>query len=506
MHSTSTSVSLSSSSSSSSFSSWMRKVTVEKSCLVPRNSSARSPFRRGNKGVGAQRCATPTRIYTASTTKPDYSSPDFELAHAPIEKQLLPNGPWKVIPNAGVTAPEGFQVSAYKAGLRKSGTRADCALIVADESCSCAGVFTLNAVCAAPVQFCKKQLEVKSTSRAILINAGQANAATGVLGDEDAMTCAKAVSDVTGLDSSDVLLMSTGVIGRRIKMDKFVPAIQALGEHLERSDAASMAAATSICTTDVVRKTLAIEVDINGTKVKFGGMSKGSGMIHPNMGTMLAVVTSDANVSPDVWTKMVKRVGTKSFNQISVDGDTSTNDSLVCFASGRSGMKQITDENSPEAKQVEEALNAINLGLAKAIAWDGEGATCLFETNVKGAKDDEDARTIARSVICSSLLKAAIFGHDPNWGRIACAAGYAKTKSALDQNRLNIAMGGITLMKDGQPVDFDEKKASTYLKETTSKHGTVVVDIEVGNGSGYGQAWGCDLSYDYVKINAEYTT
>ena len=160
MHSTSTSVSLSSSSSSS-FSSWMRKVTVEKSCLVPRNSFARSPFRRGNKGVGVQRCATPTRIYAASTTKPDYSSPDFELAYAPIEKQLLPNGPWKVIPNTGVTAPEGFQVSAYKAGLRKSGTRADCALIVADESCSCAGVFTLNAVCAAPVQFCKKQLEVK---------------------------------------------------------------------------------------------------------------------------------------------------------------------------------------------------------------------------------------------------------------------------------------------------------------------------------------------------------
>ena len=498
---TSTSVSYSSSSSMMK----MKMTAAQKSCLAQRKSCARS-FRRSNNGIRGRRYDTAFRLSATSMTKPDYSSPDFELAYAPIEKQLLPSGPWKVIPNAGVTAPEGFQVSAYKAGLRASGTRGDCALIVADESCSCAGVFTLNDVCAAPVQFCKKQLEMKSTSRAILINAGQANAATGVLGDEDAMACAKTVSDVTGVDHSDILLMSTGVIGRRIKMDKFVPAIKALGEHLERSDAASMAAATSICTTDVVRKTLAIEIDINGTKVRFGGISKGSGMIHPNMGTMLAVVTSDANVAPDIWTKMVKRVGTKSFNQISVDGDTSTNDSLVCYASGKSGMKQITDENSAEAKQIEEALNAINLGLAKAIAWDGEGATCLFETNVKGAEDDEDARTIARSVICSSLLKAAIFGHDPNWGRIACATGYAKTKSALNQNHLNIAMGGITLMKDGQPVDFDEKKASAYLKETTANHGTVVVDIEVGNGSGHGQAWGCDLSYDYVKINAEYTT
>jgi glutamate N-acetyltransferase / amino-acid N-acetyltransferase len=470
-------------------------------CLPFRSRLSSSSSLNKNKNKNREQ-----QLRTMATTKPDYQSADFQLEYAPIAKQLLPEGPWRVIPNAGVTAPEGFKVSAFKAGLRKSGTRADCALIVADEASSCAGVFTLNNVCAAPVMFCKKQLEAKQTSRAILINAGQANAATGILGDEDAMTCAKAVSDATGCDPSDVLLMSTGVIGRRIKMDKFVPAIKTLGENLERSDTASMAAATSICTTDIVRKTIAIEVDVNGKKVKFGGMSKGSGMIHPNMGTMLAVVTSDANVAPDVWTKMVKRVGTKSFNQISVDGDTSTNDTLVCFASGKSGMPKITNENSAEAKQVEEALNALCLGLAKAIAWDGEGATCLFETNVKGAKDDEDARTVARSVICSSLLKAAVFGHDPNWGRIACAAGYAKTKNLLNQNELNITMGGIPLMRDGQPVDFDEKKASSYLKDTCAQHGTVVVDIDVGTGSGYGQAWGCDLSYDYVKINADYTT
>ena len=430
----------------------------------------------------------------------------FELAYAPVGESLIPSGPWKTI-EGGVCAARGFKVAGYKAGLRAKGTRADCALIVADDDATCAGIFTTNVMCAAPVTFCKKQLAGKTTARALLINAGQANAATGDAGAADARETSKALSEALGVAEEDILLMSTGVIGKRIKMDKFLPGIPILAANVENSTAAAMAAATAICTTDLVRKTAAIEVDIGGVAVRMGGMAKGSGMIHPNMATMLGCVTCDASVAPDVWRTITSRAGAASFNQISVDGDTSTNDSLVTFASGKAGNATITDVNSPEGKLLEQALTAMCRGLAKAIAWDGEGATCLIECNVSGATDDEDARVIARSVICSSLAKAAIFGHDPNWGRLACAAGYAApVKNRFDQKDLKLTLGPIQLMDKGQPLDFDAVAASRYLKETTGVHGTVVVDISVGNGPGKGQAWGCDLSYDYVKINAEYTT
>ena len=430
----------------------------------------------------------------------------FELPYAPVAEALLPEGPWKVV-EGGVCAAKGFKVAAYKAGLRAKGTRADCALIVADEDATCAGIFTTNIMCAAPVTYCKKQLAGKPTARALLINAGQANAATGDQGAADAQATAEELSKSLGVAEEDILLMSTGVIGKRIKLDKLMPAIPILSANVESSTAAANAAATAICTTDLVRKTVAIEVQIGGKTVCMGGMAKGSGMIHPNMATMLGVVTCDADVTPEVWRNITSRAGAASFNQISVDGDTSTNDSLVCFASGKAGNAKITSVDSAEGKLLEQALTAVCRGLAKAIAWDGEGATCLIECNVSGAADDEDARVIARSVVCSSLAKAAIFGHDPNWGRLACAAGYAApVKNRFDQNDLKLSLGPHQLMDKGQPLDFDAVAASRYLKEVTGVHGTCVVDISVGNGSGRGQAWGCDLSYDYVKINAEYTT
>uniref|UniRef100_A0A7S0Z8L7 Arginine biosynthesis bifunctional protein ArgJ, chloroplastic n=1 Tax=Ostreococcus mediterraneus TaxID=1486918 RepID=A0A7S0Z8L7_9CHLO len=443
----------------------------------------------------------------ASAEKIDFNYEGaFTLPYAPVREALLPDGPWTVI-DGGVCAAKGFKVAGYKAGLRKKGTRADCALIVADEDATCAGIFTTNLMCAAPVAFCKKQLAGKPTARALLINAGQANAATGDAGFADSQATADALSKALGVAGDDILLMSTGVIGQRIKMDKLLPAIDVLAANVEASTAAANAAATAICTTDLVRKTIAIEVDIGGKKVRMGGMAKGSGMIHPNMATMLGVVTCDAAVSPEVWRGITSRAGTNSFNQISVDGDTSTNDSLVCFASGKAGNAVITDANSADAKLLEQALTAVCRGLAKAIAWDGEGATCLIECNVSGAMDDEDARVIARSVVCSSLAKAAIFGHDPNWGRLACAAGYASpVKHNFNQNDLKLSLGPHQLMDKGQPLAFDAVAASQYLKDVTGVHGTCVVDISVGSGPGKGQAWGCDLSYDYVKINAEYTT
>ncbi|GAX85732.1 hypothetical protein CEUSTIGMA_g13147.t1, partial [Chlamydomonas eustigma] len=255
---------------------------------------------------------------------------------------------------------------------------------------------------------------------------------------------------------------------------------------------------------DLVSKSAALQVLIGGKTVSIGGHCKGSGMIHPNMATMLGVVTSDALVEADVWQGMVKRASMASFNQITVDGDTSTNDCVIGMASGVAGNAIITDAGSAEGKKLEAALTALLQGLAKSIAWDGEGATCLMEISVDGASSDADARKVALSVAGSSLAKAAIYGHDPNWGRIAAAAGYSGVQ--FDQNDLGVQLGSIKLMEKGQPLPFDKAAANKYLKDTCGIHGTVKIFVTVGKGTGTGMAWGCDLSYDYVKINAEYTT
>jgi len=455
-----------------------------------------------------------------------------------------------------VCAPIGFKAAALKAGLRATGTRADCALVVADEPALSAGVFTKNMVAAAPVLYCKETMANNARARAVLVNAGQANAATGTKGMEDSVASANAVAAALGIDASEVLLESTGafyltlvpirprrrgerrslrtfpgvslrphlafnprprrlststdafqlqgVIGKRIKMPELLAAVPTLAANLSAGADAAAAAATAICTTDLVRKSIAIEVDLGGgRRAKIGGMGKGSGMIHPNMATMLGVITTDANVDAAAWKAMLKRAATNSFNQISVDGDTSTNDTVIGLASAAAGG-DVIEEGSKEAATLERAVEAVCVAVAKSIAWDGEGATCLIECVVTGATSDADARRVARSVISSSLVKSAVFGHDPNWGRLAAAAGYAGVD--FEQSDLRIALGPHVLMERGQPLDYDAVAASAYLKETTGRHGTVTVDVSVGGGGGAGTAWGCDLTYDYVKINAEYTT
>ena len=433
----------------------------------------------------------------------DYGDAAFFLKDAPLA-DLIPAGPWSVI-DGGVCAPAGFKAAAWKAGLRASGTRADCALIVADEPAVSAGCFTQNVVAAAPVLFSKSAVAAKDTARAVLVNAGQANAATGEKGMEDTLESARKVAETLGLDDpNDVLIESTGVIGKRIKMTELMRAVPRLAENLEATPEAAAAAATAICTTDLARKSVAVSVPLpDGRVVKVGGMGKGSGMIHPNMATMLGVLTCDAPVSAEAWRGMTKRACQNSYNQISVDGDTSTNDTVIALASGAAGGATI-EAGSECAAALEAALTAVHVAIAKSIAWDGEGATVLLECNVRGARTSADARTVARSVVCSSLAKSAVFGRDPNWGRLAAAAGYSGV--SFDQNDLKIALGPYLLMDEGQPLAFDESAASAYLTEKGDAHGTVVVDVSVGDGDGTGSAWGCDLSYDYVKINAEYTT
>ena len=302
------------------------------------------------------------------------------------------------------------------------------------------------------------------------------------------------------------MVQSTGVIGKRIKMEPFLAAMDALATGLERSEKAASAAATAMCTTDLARKQCAVELDLpDGRTVRVGAMGKGSGMIHPNMATMLGVLTCDAPVEAATWRALCLRAVQNSYNQISVDGDTSTNDTVVALANGAVGGEVISEVETPEAAALlEAAVTAVCVGIAKSIAWDGEGATCLLQCACVGAANDADARTVARSVVCSSLAKSAVFGHDPNWGRLAAAAGYSGVQ--FDQNELDVTLGPHALMRAGQPLEYDEKSASEYLREETARHGTVEVEVRVGRGDGEGVAWGCDLTYDYVKINAEYTT
>ena len=409
----------------------------------------------------------------------------------------------------GITAPKGYKAAGITAGLKPSGLP-DLALIVSEVDAIAAGVFTLSQVRAACVDYCRERLQAKSAARAVLCNAGQANAATGAQGMIDALESAQLVAQALNLSSDTILLASTGVIGQRIKMDILRSAIPNLVSSL--SETGNDATAKAITTTDLVTKSIALETTISDRPVRIGGIAKGSGMIHPNMATMLAFVTCDAAVSPVLWQQMLSRASDRSFNQITVDGDTSTNDSLIALANGQSRTPAITEPGA-EAEKLEAMLTEVCIHLAKAIARDGEGATCLIEVEVSGASDDESARNVARTIAGSSLVKSAIFGRDPNWGRIAGAAGRADV--AFDQEELQIKLGEFVMMQNGQPQVFDRAAASEYLKQQAAKSldgdrqmldHPVVIAVSIGSGSGTGKAWGCDLSYDYVKINAEYTT
>ncbi len=444
---------------------------------------------------------------------------------------------WKEI-TGGVTAPKGYKAAGIAAGLKPSGLP-DLALIVSDVDAIAAGVFTLSHVRAACVDYCRERLQEKPTARAILCNAGQANASTGLQGMIDAQESAQMLGQVLNLSSDAILLASTGVIGQRIRIDAIRSGLPQLVSSL--SETGSDQAAKAITTTDLVTKAIALETLIGDRPVRIGGVAKGSGMIHPNMATMLSFITCDAAVSPHLWQQMLSRAVDKSFNQITVDGDTSTNDTVLALANGQSRTPAITDMGA-EAEKLEAMLTEVCIFLAKSIARDGEGATCLIEVQVSGAVDDESARKVARTIAGSSLVKSAIFGRDPNWGRIAGAAGRAGVP--FNQEELQIQLGEVLLLKDGQPQTFDRATANAYLvkqselsaidikkvatvstemsnelrlpgnqpvveRETATAQiidHPVIISVSVGTGAGTGRAWGCDLSYDYVKINAEYTT
>ncbi|KAK2974210.1 hypothetical protein RJ640_014478, partial [Escallonia rubra] len=411
--------------------------------------------------------------------------------YIPAAPIFLPEGPWKQVPG-GVTAAKGFKAAGMYGGLRAKGEKPDLALVTCDVDAISAGAFTTNVVAAAPVLYCKSALNNSTTARAVLINAGQANAATGDAGYRDVIECSNALAKLLQLKPDEVLIESTGVIGQRIKKEALLNSLPKVVNLLSPTVEGADSAAVAITTTDLVSKSVAIESEVGGTRIRVGGMAKGSGMIHPNMATMLGVITTDAMVTSDVWRKMVKVAVNRSFNQITVDGDTSTNDAVIALASGLSGSNRISSLNKPEAEQLQLCLDAVMQGLAKSIAWDGEGATCLIEVTVTGADSEAEA------------AKAAVYGRDPNWGRIACAAGYAGI--SFDPNMLRISLGNILLMNGGQPLPFDRAVASNYLIKAGETHGTVQIQISIGEGPGSGLAWGCDLSYDYVKINAEYTT
>ncbi|MBW4673250.1 MAG: bifunctional ornithine acetyltransferase/N-acetylglutamate synthase [Desmonostoc geniculatum HA4340-LM1] len=410
---------------------------------------------------------------------------------------------WQKI-TGGITAPRGYQAAGITAGLKPSGLP-DLALIFSDVEAIAAGVFTTSQVKAACVDYCRQRLQAKHSARAILCNAGQANAATGNQGWFDALESGMAVAQALNIPSESVLLASTGVIGQRIKMDALRSGIPKLVAAL--SETGSDAAAGAIITTDLVPKSIALETTIGDRPVRIGGIAKGSGMIHPNMATMLAFVTCDAAVSPGLWQQMLARAADRSFNSITVDGDTSTNDSLIALANGQSRTPAITEVGA-ESERLEAMLTAVCQHLAKAIARDGEGATCLIEVEVTGAHDELSARQIAKTIAGSSLVKSAIFGRDPNWGRIAAAAGRAGV--LFEQENLQIKLGNFLMLENGQPLPFDRAAASAYLKQAATgaylQEDTVLISVSVGNGHGIGKAWGCDLSYDYVRINAEYTT
>jgi glutamate N-acetyltransferase/amino-acid N-acetyltransferase len=407
--------------------------------------------------------------------------------------------------SGGITAPKGYKAAGIVAGLKTSGAK-DLALIVSETEAIAAGVFTTSQVRAACVDYCRQRLNAKASARAILCNAGQANAAIGVAGWQDALKSAELLGKELNISPDEILLASTGVIGQRIKMEALetaIPQVVAAAAVDGGKDAAQ-----AICTTDLVSKEIALETIIEDRAVRIGGIAKGSGMIHPNMATMLAFITCDAAVSTHLWQEMLKKAVDASFNQITVDGDTSTNDSVIALANGQSRTTAMREMSSAGAAKLEAMLTAVCQYLAKAIARDGEGATCLIEVTVSGAPDNTSAARVAKTIVGSSLVKSAIFGRDPNWGRIAAAAGRAGVK--FHQDELTIKLGDMVLMENGQPLSFDRTAASNYLKQAAAgaylQEDTVLISVCIGNGAGTSTAWGCDLTYKYVEINAEYTT
>ena len=401
--------------------------------------------------------------------------------------------------SGGVTAAKGFKAASTAAGIKYK-DRKDMAMIYSEAPCRSAGTFTTNVVKAAPVKWDKNQVTGGAAAHAVVINAGIANACTGEEGMEYCSRTAATAAQVLGIPQEGVLVASTGVIGKQLPMDRIEAGIKAMAPLLEAGPESGTAASKAIMTTDTKNKEAAVQLELGGVLVTIGGMCKGSGMIHPNMCTMLSFVTTDAAISKELLQEALSQDIKDTYNMISVDGDTSTNDTVLLLANGLAGNAEITEKNS-DYMAFCQALNYINETLSKKMAGDGEGCTAVFEVTVVGAATKDQAKVLAKSVITSSLTKAAIFGHDANWGRILCAMGYSGAD--FDPEKVDLffesAAGRMQIIKDGVAVDYSEEEATKILSEPEV---TAIADIKMGDARA--TAWGCDLTYDYVKINADY--
>ena len=399
----------------------------------------------------------------------------------------------------GVTAAKGFEAASAAVGIKYQG-RTDMALVYSQKPCEAAGTFTTNVVKAAPVKWDKKVVESNAKPQVIVINSGIANACTGDAGMECCKEVAKEVTKVLETETESVLIGSTGVIGMQLPVEKMKDGVHLLAK--EKAEGLEMGnlAAKAIMTTDTKEKEAAVTIELDGTTVTIGGMAKGSGMIHPNMCTMLAFITTDAVISKEALQAALSSDVEETYNMISVDGDTSTNDTVLLLANQMAGNKEI-QKGTKELEIFKEALHEVNTTLAKKIAGDGEGATALLEVTVQGAETKQQAKTLAKSVICSNLTKTAIAGHDANWGRILCAMGYAGVEFEPEKTDLFIqsSAGELKLVENGMALDYSEEKATEILSQTEV---CVVADIKAGTEKA--TAWGCDLTHGYIDINADY--
>ena len=398
----------------------------------------------------------------------------------------------------GVCAPQGFSGAGIHCGIRKNHTKRDLALILSSVPASAAAVYTTNLVKGAPLEVTKKHLE-NGIARAVICNSGNANTCNAD-GIEIAETTCELLAKELGIAAEDVIVASTGVIGQRMSIEPFKTGIPVLCAALGENNSALVGEA--IMTTDTKLKEAAVEFTAGGKTCRLGGIAKGSGMIHPNMATMLVFLTTDCAISPEMLKKALSSDVQDTFNMVSVDGDTSTNDMVSIMANGLAGNAEISSEGE-DFESFMKALNSVTVYLCRCIAGDGEGATKLLECSVTGAKDRSAAKTVARGVICSSLLKAAMFGADANWGRVLCAVGYSGAD--VDIHKVDVAFrskaGTVKVCKDGAGIDFSEDEAKKILSESE-----IDILVSLGDGSASATAWGCDLTYDYVKINGDYRT
>ncbi len=400
--------------------------------------------------------------------------------------------------SGGITAPRGFRAAGIHCGLRKSKSRKDLALIYAEHPCSAAGVYTTNRVFAAPVGVTRAHLS-NGIAQAVICNSGNANTCNSDGYEKANLTC-RTLAGALGIKEEDIIVASTGVIGVPLPIEPIIEGIPVLTEALEDTEEASESAAVAIMTTDTRKKEFSFVFDIDGTEVRIGGICKGSGMIEPNMATMLGFLTTDANISPEQLSRALTDVIPNTFNMVSVDGDTSTNDMVCILASGEAKNQEICGEGKAY-DAFRTALEHVCRTMAKAIASDGEGATKLLECRVSHYRDLVGAKKLAKSIINSSLVKTAMFGADANWGRILCALGYAGLD--IDTEKIDVRFhsraGEILVCEDGKGYPFDEDTAKSILEKDE-----VVIDVDMKDGEASAVAWGCDLSYEYVRINGDY--